>query len=152
MKKNVVIIRLIIAVLCVIIYSICLYAGISRNIEFLQVIIEKRTSVGIFGYTWMIYGIMASGGFYLSIESVWDHYKILVTWREKHSILVFILECGIPITIMIVLDFYKEYDNEMASWMIVVVLVFLLIMFFIAQGSNIIKLIKKKISEAKKEE
>lgn len=143
MKKNFIIIRLTIAVLSVIIYCICLYAALTENIDFLQVITERRLPKSIFGYTWMVYGILASGGFYLAIESVWDYYKILVTWRKKYSILVFMLEAGIPVIIMILLEFKKRYGEE-AGIIIAVCLFFCFFMFLIAQWPNIIKFIKNK--------
>lgn len=150
MKKNFIVIRLTIVVLSVIIYCICLYAALTGKIEFLQVITEKRSSRGIFGYTWMIYGILASVGFYLAIESVWDYFKIF-EWRKKYSPLVCILECVIPIAIMIVLNFYKRY-GEAAGPIGALTSAVLLFFILMAEGSNIIKFIKKKISEAKKED
>lgn len=151
MKKYFIIIKLAAAVVCAIIYLACLYAGISGNIDFLQVITERRGPKSIFGYSWMVCGILASGGFYLSIESVWDYYKILVAWRKKYSILVFLLEAGIPVIIMILLDFKRRYGDE-AGIIIAVCLIFCFFMFLIAQWSNIRKFIKNKLSEAKKGE
>lgn len=144
MKKNFIKIKLTIAVISIIIYFICLYAALTGNIEFLQGVTERRLSRGIFGHIWMLYGIWATAGFYFSIESVFDHFKLFM-WRKKHSVLAFIIECVIPMAILIVLDFYRTYD-ETFVFIIGGTSSFVLLMILIAQWSNIKAFIKKKIS------
>lgn len=99
--------KFIIVVICIVLYGICLYAGISGEIGFLQYYVEKRVSVEIFGYRWTIIGIYAAGGFMICIDSVLDAFHILEC-RKNHKMLVFMLSFSLPAMVLVILNTYKS--------------------------------------------
>lgn len=134
--------KFIIVVICIVLYGICLYAGISGKIDFLQFYTEKHTSVEIYGYLWMIIGIYAAGGFTVCIDPVLNALHIL-DCRKNHEMLVFMLSFALPAIVLVILNTYKSSDSFAFT---VFSMAILLIIVLVANMSNI----KKHFTKDKK--
>ena len=133
--------KLMIVVVCIAIYAICLYAGISGEFDFLQIYIEQHTSKNIAGYRWTVIGIFSAVGFTVCIDSVLDALN-LFAGRKNHKRTVFALGFVIPTTVLFILNIYRSFDSFAGT---VFCISIILIVVLVANLSDITKYFTKGI-------